>query len=228
MFIGHFGVGFASKEAAPRTSLGTLFLAAQFLDLLWPTLLLLGVESVRIAPGDTAVTPLDFTSYPISHSLAAAIGWGVLFAIVYRLLRNYQPGAIVAGLAVLSHWVLDFLTHRPDLPIYPSGPKVGLGLWNSVSGTVIVEGAIFAAGVALYLHRTRAKDRTGSIALWSLIVLLVAIYASNLVGPPPPSVKAIAILGEAQWLIVAWGYWIDAHRELAGTRRDAMDASPAI
>src|SRR5262245_47114382 len=135
MFIGHFGVGFGAKAKARTASLGTLFLAAQFLDLLWPTLLLLGIEQVEIAPGITKATPLDFTSYPISHSLLTACMWGLLFGTVYWLVREDLKIATVLGLCVVSHWVLDFVVHRPDLPLYPGdSPRVGLGLWNSVPG----------------------------------------------------------------------------------------------
>jgi hypothetical protein len=212
VFLGHFGVGFGAKAAAPETSLGTLFLAAQFVDLLWPTFLLLGVEHARVAPGATVVTPLDFTDYPWSHSLVGGIGWGLLFAALYALVRRYRTGAVVAGLAVVSHWVLDLVVHRPDLPILFSGPKVGLGLWNSLPGTLGVELAIFGGGLAIYVSRTRPRDRTGSIALWLLVGFLAAVYLANLFGPPPPDIRAVAIAGQAQWLLIAWGYWIDRHR----------------
>jgi FtsH-binding integral membrane protein len=213
MFIGHFGVGFGAKAAAPRASLGVLFLAAQFVDLLWPTLLLLGAEHVKIAPGITKVTPLDFTDYPISHSLLAAVVWAVLFAGVYFIIGKYRRGAWVCGLAVLSHWVLDLVVHRPDLPLMPGGAaRFGLGLWNSLPATLAVELAVFGLGVFLYLRTTRAVDRTGSIALWALVVFLLLIYASNLIGPPPPSVTAIGWVGQAQWLLIVWGFWVDRHR----------------
>lgn len=213
MFLGHFGVGFGAKAAAPRVSLGTLFLAAQFTDLVWPTLLLLGLETVEIAPGITRVTPLDFTSYPITHSLLAVLAWGALFAAAYALLKKYPKGAWVCGAAVVSHWVLDLLTHRPDLPIVPGGAaRVGLGLWNSLPGTLIVEVGIFAVGVWLYLRTTRATDRVGTISLWSLVGFLLLVYFGNLFGAPPPDSTAIAWVGQAQWLLVIWAYWVDRHR----------------
>ena len=151
MFIGHFGIGFGSKAVSPKTSLGTLFLAAQFVDLLWPILLMLGWEQVEIVPNITAVTPLDFVHYPISHSLMMGGVWGTVFAIVYWAARKYPKGALVCGVVVLSHWVLDFVTHRPDLPLLPGYDlRVGLGLWFSVWATVVVEGLIFAVGVWFY------------------------------------------------------------------------------
>jgi membrane-bound metal-dependent hydrolase YbcI (DUF457 family) len=217
MFIGHFGVAMGLKRDAPRVSLGTLFLAAQFVDLLWPTLLLLGLETVAIAPGITTVTPLDFEHYPISHSLLTTLVWMVLFAAVYWALRRSVRGAVVCGLAVLSHWILDLVTHRPDLPLYPGGEmKVGLELWNSLPGTLLVELGLFAVGVWLYLRCTRARDRVGSYGFWALVAFLLVVYAANLFGPPPADVTAIAWVGHAQWLLVAWGYWVDRHRSPAG------------
>ena len=219
MFVGHFGVGFGAKAAAPKTSLGTLFLAAQFIDLLWPSLLLFGLETVRIAPGITTVTPLDFTSYPWSHSLLTVLVWAALFAGVYFLLKKYPKGAWVCAAAVVSHWVLDLLVHRPDLPLVPgTSTRVGLGLWSSLPATLIVELGVFSIGIWLYLRTTRATDRVGSISLWSLIVFLVIVYLGNLFGPPPAEVTVLAWVGHAQWLIIIWAYWIDRHRELRPSR----------
>jgi hypothetical protein len=213
MFIGHFGLGFGLKRAAPAVSLGTLFLAAQFVDLLWPTLLLLGVEHVEIIPGITAVTPFDFVDYPISHSLLMMVVWGLLFGTIYWSVNKSRAAAAVCGLAVVSHWFLDWLVHRPDLPLYPGGgPLFGLGLWNSLPATLLVECAVFAAGFAVYLRTTRALDSKGSAGAWSLAAFLVAVHISNLFGPPPPSVQAVALAGQAQWLLVAAGYWVDRHR----------------
>jgi hypothetical protein len=214
MFIGHFAVGFGAKTAAPRVSLGTLFLAAQWLDLLWPTLLLLGWEEVRIAPGITRVTPLDFVSYPITHSLLMVLAWSLLLALVHWWLRRERSAALVVGIAVSSHWLLDLVTHRPDLPLYPGGAeRVGLGLWDTLAGTMLVEGLLLAGGLALYLRATKARDRAGVYGLWSLVGFLVLTHLGNLFGPPPPSTEAIAWVSQAQWLLVPWAYWVDRHRE---------------
>ena len=212
MFIGHFAVGFGGKAAARGTSLGTFFVAAQLIDLIWPTLLLIGLETVAIRPGITRVTPLDFLEYPITHSFLAVIGWAVLFGTVYFFARRYRVGALAVGAAVLSHWLLDFLTHRPDLPLYPGGARVGLGLWNSLWGTLVVELTLFAIGVWLYARTTRATDRAGSLGFWALVAFLLLIYVGNVFGEPPPSVVALAWVGQAQWLLVAWGFWLDRHR----------------
>lgn len=213
MFIGHFGVGFGAKAAAPRTSLGTLFLAAQFVDLLWPMLLLFGLEHVAIVPGITRVTPLDFDHYPISHSLLAVVVWALLFAGVYQISRKYRVGAVVCGLALISHWVLDLIVHRPDLPLVPGGSTLlGFGLWNSLPATLALELSVFGLGLFFYLRTTRPVDRTGSVALWALVAFLLLVFASNILGPPPPSTTAIAWIGQAQWLLIIWAYWIDRHR----------------
>lgn len=215
MFIGHFGIGFGSKAVSPKTSLGTLFLAAQFVDLLWPILLMLGWERVEIVPDITAVTPLDFVHYPISHSLLMGVVWGAVFAIVYWAMRQYPKGALVCGLAVLSHWVLDFVTHRPDLPLLPGyDMRVGLGLWFSVWATVVVEGLIFGVGVWFYTKSTQALDRVGSIGFGALVGFLLVVYIGNLFGDPPPNPGVLAWVAHAQWILIAWGYWIDRHREV--------------
>ena len=214
MFIGHFAVGLAAKKVAPKVSLGTLFLSVQLLDLLWPIFLLLGVEHVRIRAGDTAFTPLDLYDYPISHSLVTVLAWSGLFAVAYYVVRKYPRGAWVLGIGVFSHWVLDLITHRPDLPIAPgSTTYVGLGLWNSFAGTVLVEGAIFLAGVVIYVRSTVATDKVGKYGFWSLIGFLVLSWVGNMIGPPPPDSQSLAYFSLLLWLFVPWGYWIDRHRQ---------------
>ena len=213
MFIGHFGIGFGARAAAPRASLGTLFLAAQFLDLLWAALLLAGVERVRIEPGATVVMPLVAEHYPYSHSLLVVAGWALLLGLGYLYLRRDRRGAAVVGLAVLSHWLLDAIVHRPDLPLYPGSAVLwGLTLWDSLPATLALELALFCGGVWFYLRATRPRDRIGSWGLAGLAGLLLLIYAGNLFGPPPPSVEAIGWVGQLQWLLVLSGYWVDAHR----------------
>jgi membrane-bound metal-dependent hydrolase YbcI (DUF457 family) len=213
MFIGHHAVGFAAKRLAPRVSLGTLFAATMALDLVWPILLLLGVEHVRIAPGNTAFTPLDFYDYPWTHSLLTVLIWSIIATLLYWAVRKSWRDAIVVGAAVLSHWVLDFVAHRPDLPLWPGGPKVGLGLWSSVPATIVDEVVLFALGLWLYLRATSARDRIGSIALWALVVFVAAVYVLNITSPPPPSPKAIGWAALTAWLFVPWGWWIDRHRQ---------------
>jgi hypothetical protein len=212
MFIGHFGVALAAKKVAPRPSLGTLTLAALLVDGIWPVFLLLGWEQVAIVPGITAVTPLDFVWYPYTHSLVAGVLWGALLGGAYYLLRRDRTGALWLAALVLSHWILDFIAHRPDLPLWPGGPKFGLGLWYSVPATLIVEYALLALGAWLYASVTRPRDRAGTWALWTFVAALGGIYAASVFGPPPPSVQALAITGLLGWLFVAWAYWIERHR----------------
>ena len=213
MFIGHIAVALGAKKAAPKVSLGTLIMAAQFVDLLWPIFLLLGVEHVRINPGDTAFTPLDFYDYPVSHSLVTGIGWAIAFGLVYYVVRRSARNAWILGACVLSHWVLDFISHRPDLPLVPGFNKyVGLGLWNSVPATIAVEGALFVVGIVLYLRSTAALDRIGKYSFWSFIIFLIIVATGNIAGSLPPNATALAGVGMAVWLLVLWAYWIDRHR----------------
>ena len=213
MFLGHHAAAFAAKRAAPRVSLGVLMAATMLLDLVWPILTLANVEHFRIDPGNTAFTPLDFYDYPITHSLAMALLWSVIAAVLYLIAYKSGRGAAIVGVAVLSHWILDYVTHRPDLPLWPDGPKAGLGLWNSIPATVVVELALFATAIVLYLRGTTARDRIGTIALWAFVAFVLVIYAANLVSPPPPSWRAVAWTALAAWLFVPWAWWIDRHRQ---------------
>jgi hypothetical protein len=176
--------------------------------------LLLGIERVRVVPGDTAFTPLEFTWYPWSHSLAMSVVWGALAALLYLAARRDRRGAFVVGVLVVSHWVLDAIAHRPDLPLAPGlGARVGLGLWRSVPATVLVEGAMFAIGVSVYLFVTRARDRQGRFGLWGLVAFLVLVYLDNVFGAPPPNPTAIAWVSLAFGVVIlAWAKWIDRHR----------------
>jgi hypothetical protein len=213
LFLGHFAVALTTKKVVPRTSLGTLVLAAQFADILWPVLLLLGIEQVRIVPGLLPASPLDFISYPVSHSLVAQLGWGAVLGFAYFMVRHDARSAAVVGFVVPTHWVLDFVAHHPDMPIYPSGAKYGLGMWSSVPLTILVEFALFAAGIAVYVSATSARDRTGNLALWSLLGLLAGLYLASLFGPPPPSVDVLAWSAIGIWLTVPWAAWADRHRQ---------------
>ena len=214
MFLGHFGLGLGAKRVAPALSLGALFLACQFADLLWPLLVLLGVEQVAVEPGVTVVTPLNFISYPYSHSLLTLCIWGLLFGGIYAVVTRSKKIAVVTLAAlVVSHWLLDFVTHRPDMPLLPfSTGRYGLNLWQSLGWTLVAECGLFSLGVWLYTGATRARDRIGSFGFWGLVVFLAAIMAANVLGPPPPSAAAVAWTVQAMWLIVLWGAWVDRHR----------------
>lgn len=212
MFLGHFALAMAAKKFAPKASLGTLVLSAQFADCLWPVLLLLGIEQVLITPGITRVTPLDFVSYPISHSLVTQLGWGLLLgAICFLWQKDFRTAAVVGAL-LPTHWLLDYFAHRPDMPLYPGGPKVGLGMWNSLPLTLTVEFGLFGTGLLLYLKATRSKGGW-NFGFWSFAVFLAAMYPSSLFGPPPPSVHVLALSALALWLTVPWAAWGDRQRE---------------
>ena len=217
MFIGHFAVGFAAKRAVPRVSLAALLFAALFADILWPVLVLLGIETVRIAPGATRFTPLEFDSYPWSHSLLLLIGWGGLLGVAYRGIFGGRRSFVVLAALVVSHWVLDWITHAPDLPLYPGGTKYGLSLWNSVPGTMVVELLLFGAGLFLYARTTEPTDNIGRWGLISLAAILLLIYiADSLSGSPPPSVTAICVVAlAASALFPLWAWWTDRHRRIA-------------
>ncbi len=219
MFLGHVAAGLAAKRVAPKASLVWLLAAPTLADLLWPVLLALGLEEVRIAPGITAASPLDFVHYPISHSLLLLAVYGAILAGFYFAVRNDRAGAAAVGLLVVSHWILDWISHRPDLPLTPwPGPKEGLGLWNSVPATLLVEGAMFAVGIQLYARTTAAKDSIGSWSFGAFVALLAVLYAGSIFGPPPPSLGALNAFAFAGFLIPVWGGWFDRHRDIR--RRD--------
>jgi hypothetical protein len=213
VFIGHFAVAFAAKKLSPRTSLGTLMVAAQWIDFLFPVFILLGLEHAGIKPGANVFLRLDLSDIPISHSLLTVLGWSVLLGGVVLWRSRDRTAALVVGAAVLSHWLLDFVSHTPDMPLWPGGPLVGLGLWNSISGTVVVESLLFAGGLWLYFGATTARDRTGRWGVAALAAFLALLYIGNLTSPPPPDVRAFAFAGLAAWLLPLWAWWADRHRD---------------
>jgi membrane-bound metal-dependent hydrolase YbcI (DUF457 family) len=223
MFIGHFAVGFAAKKYASRASLAVLLAAPLLPDLLRPLFLLLGWETVRVDPGRMQLARLDFVGYPWSHSLLMCAVWAVLFATIYYWMTRYWPGAVAIVIGVLSHWLLDWITHGADMPLYPSGPKFGLGLWKSVAGTLSVELAMFAIGVWLYVSATRARDRIGRYAFLAYIALLVASYLRDAFSRElPHSVKAGIAWPSliAGIVMLIWAWWFDRHREPIATDVD--------
>jgi hypothetical protein len=219
MGIGHLAVGFASKRWAPRASLGWLMLAPVFVDLWWGLFILTGVEHARITPGITRSIPLDLYDIPWSHSIPTTLAWAALLAGIYVALHNNWRVAAILFAGVCSHWVLDWISHRPDMPIGIHGPYVGLALWNHPVLACAVEAALLAGGVALYLSVTRPTPRGGRIGL---AIILALLFGSNLAvyfGPMPSTIVAPA-LGNLALAILCWGLArIDA-------RRDAVAATP--
>ncbi|MDO7853939.1 hypothetical protein [Hymenobacter convexus] len=227
MFLGHFGVAFGAKTQQPRVSLGTLFLAAQLADLVWPTLLLLGVECVNIVPHATATNAFDFVHYPFTHSLLGELVGGLLLGLIYWLVKRNANGALLVGLLVPSHWLLDLVVHQPDLPLYPGqSPLLGFGLWNHFAITQVVEFALLGLGLWLYVRRTRARNGVGRYGLVGLVAFLVLVHVGSIFSPPPTAVAAIGWGGQLMWLTVLLAYWVDGNRETSGGMHPA--SAPSI
>jgi len=213
MYIGHFAVALGTKKFNPALKLGTLIFAAEFLDFLFSFLVLIWVEHLRILHDGSAFTRLDLYHYPISHSLLFSVFWSFLIGGIYFLRRKNKTGAVILGCVVFSHWILDFITHTPDLPVIPGmTPYVGLGLWNSTAGTIFIESVLFIIGIIFYFQATRAKDTLGRILPWTLILFLAVTYATIILSSPSSDLTSFAIGGLIQWLYIPWGYWIDRHR----------------
>jgi hypothetical protein len=201
MFVGHYGVSFAARSSAASVPLWVLFIAVQLLDVAWAPLVLLGVEKVRIVPGITASNPLDLYYMPYTHSLVAALLWSAGAFVIYRLgirAANTAAALVVAG-AVFSHWVLDFVVHRPDLPLYDNADKVGLGLWNLPALAFALEAALLFGGMWLYF-RTGVARRIATAAFG---VIMLAIQAYVFFGPPPASDKAAAATAILAYVVFA-------------------------
>ena len=226
MFVGHYGPSFAAKAFNKSVPLWVLFLAVQLLDVFWAIFVLLGIEKVRIVPGITAANPLDFYYMPYTHSLAAAILWSLATVVVYRLLPvfNNWPTAGLLGAAVFSHWVLDFLVHRPDLPLYDDVFKVGLGLWNYPLPALALEAALLVSGLYLYLRAARSAGRGGLYRMVIFGFVMLAIQSIIFFGPPPSSDKATAVTALVSYFLLAGiAYWLDRKRDIASPGGGAHD-----
>lgn len=214
MFIGHFGVAFAAKKVAPKISLGVLFMACQFMDLIWPALVLLGIEKVSVEPHATAFNSINFEYYPFTHSLVGAILLSMIFRWLYYAFTKDRRSSWIVSAVVLSHWVLDWIVHKPDLPLSINNTHpMGLGLWNSVIGTVIVESALFFGGYYLYQQTTKPATPAKRWGLWGLLAFLTLIYVLNVWGPQPEvGMPGTAIAGPAlaMWILVPWAWWVDS------------------
>ena len=207
MFIGHYALGLASKKMPNPPSLAIAFIAVQFLDLIWPIFVLLGIENFQIEEGITKLTPLNFVHYPYSHSLLMALIWSLLFGLLYFTATRNRRNALLVGGLVFSHWILDFIVHRPDLPLTPFGDtRVGLGMWNHPALEILLEIGLFLIGLYFYLNSRQPRRR---IVFWGLIGFLLIIHLINLLGPPPPSEEAVTWSANLLWIFVAWAWWVE-------------------
>jgi hypothetical protein len=215
MFVGHYGPALAMAGGRSGASLGAAFIAVQLVDFAWAGFILTGVERARVVPGATALSPLSLDFMPYTHSLPAAIGWSLLGALAYALIarrRSLIP-AILIGVCVFSHWVLDFVVHSPDLEIWGASTKVGLGLWNVPAAGVAAELGVLTLGFIIYLSRTAPVGRGGSLAPWLVIAALLGLAVYNWLAPPPPNIAAMAISALAAYsVIAALGFYLDGAR----------------
>ena len=212
MFVGHLAVAFAAKRQEPRVNLGWFMAGVCALDLVWPLFVLAGVERVSIVPGATAFTPLVFDSYPWSHSLVMACAWGAGLAALARWRTPVPVGWLLFAL-VVSHWVLDFASHAPDMPLWPgSSPKFGLGLWYSIPATLIVEGAMWLLGIWIFLGTAPPRTPGARLAFWSFVVICTLMWATGPWGPLPSSERALGYFSLIGWLIVPWAAAADWRR----------------
>ena len=220
MLVGHFAVGLIAKRFEPKLSLGTATLASLLPDLLWCLFLIAGIEHVRFKPGiivQPGMRALDALAAPdvvYSHSLFMGVVWGALLAAAYFARRDSAVGATVIFVAVLSHWLLDFVSHPPDMPLAPGlDTRLGLGLWNSVPATLVVEGALWLVALWLYLRQTRAESLAGSIVFWVIVLALTLAWINNITAPPPSELSVIGISSLIFFsLMIAATYWIDRLR----------------
>jgi len=218
MFAGHYGVSFLAKNAEPRLPLWTLFLATQLLDILWAIFVLLGIERYRIVPGITASLPLDLYYMPYTHSLAAAVAWS---AVVFALCRWVIPlsglrsnrAARFLALVVFSHWVLDLVVHRPDLPLYDNAYKVGFGLWNFPLPALVLESVLLFGGMWFYLRSSRATSFAGRYGMIFFGLAILAAHCLLLWGPLPGNPTQGAVqLGLLYLVLSALVFWLGRKR----------------
>ena len=188
MFVGHYAAGLALKRFEKRASLGLLFLAVQFVDILFSLLVLLGVERFNLIENYTRSTHFELEYMPYTHSLVASFLWAGLVYVLFRLLKKGEGKSMIAlvmAWAVLSHWFLDLIVHTPDLPLLgDTSLKLGFGLWHNAMATYVLEAALLLIGLWLYLGSTTATRPIGKYGMPVFVVLLLLVNLSNLFGPP--------------------------------------------
>lgn len=225
MLVGHFAVGLAARRIAPKAPMALLLTAPLVLDLLWPLFFFTGIERFEIDQDQRAFLVLELIDVPWSHGLVASIFWAALLAVPYFLWRRDARGAWVLGALVLSHWVLDVVTHQPDMPLWWGGPRLGLGLWYSTIGTVVVELLFTAACVFLFVRAQPASGPSGVASLWVPGALMMAVYLHSAFGAPPPGAAVAAGAGLSLWLTPLWGWWLDRARLREETAAPAISSA---
>lgn len=212
MFIGHYGPAFALKRAAPPVPLWLLFVAVQLLDILISAFLRLGIEHMRVRPGLLGASDLDLYDIPWSHGLPASIGWSVIAAVAYRLVSRSPDWRrpIVVGVAVFSHWIADLLVHPPDLPLWGSRQRVGLGLWAFGLLSLTLEIGLFLGGLLLYLGGTRPRGRAGRWVPWFFAAILIGVHVLGHFqsGSRPRSLDSVTLFGLTVFPVIAVLAWL--------------------
>ena len=209
MFVGHLALALGAKRSAPKVNLAWFVAAVTALDLVWPIFVITGVEQVSIVPGATAFTPLVFDSYPWSHSLLMAGVWGAVLGGIAKWRHLGRSAIRIIFVLVLSHWALDFVSHNPDMALWPSGssassPKLGLGLWNSIPATYLVEGAMWLGAIIVYLSGRPLRGGKSKLAFWSFVGISTVMWAVGPYGPPPPSAQALGWFALIGWVMIPW------------------------
>jgi len=215
MTFGHYSISFAAKAVARTVPLWVYFLAAQWLDICWSILVLLGIEKVQIVPGLIEAHAIDHYYMPYSHSLPGAIALSAVFGgLVASTVAEKRSAAFgVVSAASLSHWVLDFLVHVPDLPLYGNTAKVGLGLWRYVSISFPLELILLIAGAWIYARAVPTTSARGRNMLWVFVALLAAMQVYTAFGPPPDSETTMAITGLGFYVVLAaLAAWVERIR----------------
>ena len=215
MFVGHYGVSFAFKSLEKPLPLWLLFIAVQFVDVLWAVFVPMGIEKVRIIPGITASNPLDLYYMPYSHSLVAALLWSSAAFIGFKITgRRATFAAFLLAAAVFSHWVLDLIVHRPDLQLYDDTYKMGFGVWNYPALALALEAGLLFGGMFLYLRSTRAVSKLGEFGMPVFGIVLLAVQAVVFFGSPPSSPFAAALTAFLSYLVFsAVVYWLERKRQ---------------
>ena len=210
MFVGHLAVAFAAKRVEPGVNLGWFVAGVTALDLVWPIFVIAGIEKVSIVPGAMAFTPLVFESYPWSHSLAMSFFWALLLVGIARITHVPHSAFTIIAAAVLSHWLLDFISHAPDMPLWPGdSPKFGLALWNSIPATFVVEGAMWLIGIAIYVKALARRNQRPGWPFWAFVLVTTLMWASGPFSPPPPDAAALGWFALIGWIVVPWAVWAD-------------------